>query len=74
MLEGPGYHNIDLGLYRDFRMGQRYTMQFRTEITNVFNLVNYSNPGANLNSSATFGTIRSASDMRQVQLGIRLGF
>ncbi len=74
MLEGPGYHNIDLGLYRDFRMGQRYTMQFRTEITNVFNLVNYSNPGANLNSVATFGIIRSASDMRQVQLGIRLGF
>jgi hypothetical protein len=32
------------------------------------------NPGTNLNTPATFGRIREAREMRQVQLGLRLSF
>ncbi len=49
-------------------------LQLRAEATNVFNIVNYSNPGTALNAPATFGTIRTAGDMRQIQLGARLSF
>jgi len=48
--------------------------QFRIEATNVFNIVNLNNPGLNLSASATFGKIRSARNMRQIQLGARVSF
>jgi len=48
--------------------------QFRIEATNVFNIVNLSNPGTTLNAAATFGKIRSARNMRQIQLGGRVSF
>ena len=49
-------------------------LQLRAEATNVFNIVNLSNPGTGLNAPATFGKIRTAGDMRQIQLGARLSF
>jgi hypothetical protein len=49
-------------------------LQVRLEATNAFNIVNYMDPGTNLNTSSTFGRIRTARPMRQVQLGLRLSF
>jgi hypothetical protein len=74
IIEGPGYKNIDLGLFRDVRLPGRTMFQFRLEATNVFNIVNLSNPGTGLNASATFGKIRSAREMRRIQLGARFSF
>ena len=73
IVEGPGYRNVDLGVFRDIRFGET-TLQFRIEATNVFNIVNLTNPGTSLNAPATFGKIRSARDMRRMQLGVRLSF
>jgi hypothetical protein len=36
--------------------------------------VNLNDPGTNFNAPATFGKIRSARDMRRVQLGARVAF
>jgi hypothetical protein len=74
IVDGPGYRNVDLGLFRDIRLTGRTMFQFRIEATNVFNIVNLSNPGTTLTAPATFGKIRSARNMRQVQLGIRVSF
>ena len=49
-------------------------LQIRVEATNVLNFVNLSNPGLSLNAPATFGKIRTARDMRRIQLGARLSF
>jgi hypothetical protein len=73
IIDGPGLKNVDLGLFRDFRFTERFKLQFRAEATNAFNLVNLSNPTTAQNSS-TFGQIRTARPMRQVQLGLRLSF
>ena len=70
---GPGYRNIDLGVFRDVRLGGTSMLQFRLEATNVFNFVNLMNPGGTLNT-ATFGKIRAARNMRQIQLGARVSF
>jgi hypothetical protein len=48
-------------------------LEARGEITNFLNMVNLNNPTAT-QSSALFGQIRSAGEMRQVQLGLRLTF
>ena len=74
IVEGPGYRNVDLGLYRDIRLGGHMVLQLRGEATNAFNIVNLQNPGLGLNAPATFGKIRTARDMRRIQLGARLSF
>jgi hypothetical protein len=74
IIDGPGYRNVDLGVFRDFRLAGRTTFQIRGEVTNVFNIVNLQNPGTGLNAPATFGKIRSARDMRRIQLGVRASF
>jgi hypothetical protein len=71
---GPGYRNVDLGIFRDVRLGGRSMFQFRIEATNVFNIVNLNNPGTTVTAPATFGKIRSARNMRQIQLGARVSF
>ncbi len=74
IVDGPGIRNVDLGIFRDIRLTNRFAAQFRIEATNVLNTVNLNNPGTNLNAPATFGRIRSARDMRRIQLGARLSF
>jgi carboxypeptidase family protein/TonB-dependent receptor-like protein len=34
---GPGYWNIDIGIYKNFRIKERYDLQFRSEFYNFFN-------------------------------------
>jgi hypothetical protein len=74
IVEGPGVKNIDLGVFRDIGLMGRTLLQLRLEATNVFNIVNLQNPGTSLNAPATFGKIRSARDMRRIQLGARVSF
>lgn len=74
IIDGPGYRNVDLGVFRDIRLVGASRLQIRMEVTNVLNIVNLVNPGANLNAPATFAKIRSARDMRRIQLGARLSF
>jgi hypothetical protein len=74
IIDGPGIRNVDLGIFRDVPLKGRSMFQFRIEATNVFNIVNLSNPGTTLNAPATFGKIRSARNMRQIQLGGRVSF
>jgi hypothetical protein len=72
-IDGPGYKIVDLGLFRNFGLGDERQVQVRIEATNAFNMVNLSNPTTNVRS-ATYGEIRSARAMRQVQLGVRFQF
>jgi hypothetical protein len=74
IVDGPGYRNVDLGVFRAVPLRGRSMVQFRLEATNVFNIVNLNNPGTNLGAPATFGKIRSARAMRQIQLGARVSF
>jgi hypothetical protein len=73
ILDTPGTKNVDLGIFRNFKIGERMTFQARGEFTNAFNIVNLGTPTTTL-SSSLFGQIRSASAMRQAQLGLRLTF
>ena len=74
VVDGPGIRNVDLGVFRDIPLGGRASLQLRVEATNVFNIVNLVNPGTNFGAPATFAKIRTARDMRRIQLGTRLSF
>jgi Carboxypeptidase regulatory-like domain len=71
-LRAPGYRDIDLGIFRNITF-ERFTLQFRGEATNAFNLVSLNAPTANLASSLN-GRITSAASPRLIQLGARLTF
>ena len=75
ILRGPGFANVDFGLFKDFR-GLRGThkIQFRSEVFNLFNRQNLANPDANL-SSPGFGRItNTVGDPRVVQVALKYVF
>ena len=44
-LHGPGYSDVDLSLFKNTKIGERITTQFRVEMFNVFNHLNLAQPG-----------------------------
>ena len=53
---GPGMENFDLSASKQFRVGERKSLEFRAEAFNAFNHFNPSNP----NSSLTFNYLTGA--------------
>ena len=47
-LKGPVFHQFDLTLQKRFRISETMNVEFRTEIYNLFNRANFSNPPATL--------------------------
>jgi hypothetical protein len=76
ILRGPGLVNMDAGLFRNIRLSERFTLQFRAETFNLSNTAHFDNPSASLASPASFGTITSASrqDQRVFRFAFRLAF
>jgi hypothetical protein len=72
-MRAPGYRNIDLGIFKDIRFAERYTLQIRGEATNAFNLVSLNAPTANLQSGNN-GKITGAASPRLIQVGARFSF
>jgi hypothetical protein len=73
-LLGPGFRDIDLGIFRTISFEHGIAFQFRAEATNAFNMVSLANPTASL-SSGNDGKITSAAGtQRVIQLGGRLTF
>jgi hypothetical protein len=88
-VEGPGFHRLDLSLFKDIPISERFRLQFRAEFFNIANHPNFNAPNfggngvvaisnsGNYNSS-TFGEIGSTRDApydpRQIQFALKLYF
>jgi Carboxypeptidase regulatory-like domain/TonB dependent receptor-like, beta-barrel len=73
IMRGPGYANFDFTFAKDFRVDDRRRFQFRAEVFNAFNRVNYGPPNIQRESSG-FGQILTASSARIVQFGLKFYF
>jgi len=73
LIYGPGYVNTDFSAFKIFAITERHKIQFRAEIFNLFNQVNFSNPNATL-TSPSFGRILAAGSPRIVQFGLKYMF
>jgi hypothetical protein len=77
---GPGYWNIDAGVSRNIRFGEKYTLQLRGELFNAFNHANlYIAPGTQDVTSGFVGAIRGVTpngniERRNVQLALKFIF
>jgi hypothetical protein len=78
-MRGPGVSNLDLGLFRTFKLGPSYNLQFRAEAFNATNTPHFSNPNGNVNSS-NFGKVLSTQTAyalgrsREFRFGLRFTF
>jgi len=73
LIEGPGFWNFDLSLFKNFQLNERFRLQFRSEFFNAFNNTQFNPPTMNVNSP-NFGTLQSAQLPRVIQFGLRLDF
>ena len=74
MFEGPGYFQMDLGVFKSFPVTRDQRMEFRLEIFNVFDNINFSQPNF-LVTAGSFGTITGTRvPPRTIQLGIKYYF
>jgi hypothetical protein len=49
-LRGPGFTNLDLNVFRDFRINERLRTEVRAEAFNISNTPHFSNPSANVSN------------------------
>ena len=73
VISGPGYWNMSLSLFKQFKIGERLNVQLRGESFSVVNTPNWNNPDTNIGNS-TFGYITGAGGNRTVQLGMKVSF
>jgi hypothetical protein len=59
---GPPTHQIDFSVFKNFGITEHIRAQFRVEIFNIFNFVNYSEPANNLQGS-NLGQVGSTYDV-----------
>lgn len=84
LLRGPGFFDLDASLARDFKIKERFTLQFRAEAYGLTNTPQFANPSANVSSASFvngtisslngFGIVSSATGQRQIRFGLKLSF
>ncbi|MCB1021181.1 MAG: carboxypeptidase regulatory-like domain-containing protein [Acidobacteria bacterium] len=69
----PGYANMDFSMMKNFRMTERFNLQFRFESFNFTNHPNWNNPNTGT-TSLNYGVITSARSMRTNQFALKFMF
>lgn len=72
-LTGPGFHNIDVSVGKNFRIKESKHVEFRCDMFNFTNTPPFGLPNANINLPQG-GTIRSAGAPREIQLALKVIF
>lgn len=73
VFRGPGFVQTDLSLAKKFKIGERFSIQIRTDAFNAFNRVNLEDPVVDL-ANANFGKSVSTNTPRLFQAGARVEF
>ena len=71
---GPGAFQTDIGIFKNTNIGERYRLQFRAEMFNVFNHTQFFQPDGNVTDGTDFGRVKKAREPRLVQFALKLYF
>ena len=77
LVRGPGINNFNFALFKRTRINERFNLEFRSEVFNLFNRVQFGQPNRTVttSSTSTFGQITSQlNDPRLIQLALRLRY
>ncbi len=73
ILGGPALSTTDFAILKDFVFKERYKVQFRSELFNLFNQVNFNSVDVTvIDGPGAFGVIRAANDGRVVQFALKV--
>ena len=72
IVRGDSYKSFDLSVFRTFRFDERRSLQFRFEVMNALNTVNFQGPVTDL--TAAPGAFIAAAPPRVAQLGLKFQF
>jgi trimeric autotransporter adhesin len=70
---GPGTQVFDMGFTKIIPLKESRVLEFRAQVTNIFNMPNYSSIDSVVNSP-TFGRVTAVGAMRQITMTARLRF
>ena len=70
-LRAPGYNNWDMSIQKYFPIHEDVRLQFRLDMFNAFNHVNFYKPDTNF-GSGTIGSLNAAWGPRQMQAALKL--
>jgi hypothetical protein len=70
---GPGFSTVDTTIQKDLDLGKNRRLEFRWEIYNLLNSVNFDVPNRTA-FTPNFGRIFSAEPARQMQFGVKFLF
>jgi hypothetical protein len=70
----PSTNNLDASLFKNFRIAEQTTLQFRAEAFNAANHPIWGAPGTNVTDPGSFGVITTKNGRREMQLALRLLF
>jgi outer membrane receptor protein involved in Fe transport len=84
-LYGPWFKTVDVSVFKTTKLSGGASAQLRFELFNLFNTINWANPGASLASSTTLGLMSNtrnatnapgigAGEPRNVQLAVKFIF
>ena len=74
VLRSAGINNFDFTVVKNTQFRERFQLDFRAEFFNLFNRVQFADPGTSL-GSPQFGIVTAAANLpRLAQLGLRLSF
>jgi hypothetical protein len=73
VVQGPGYVNWDASAFKNIRLTESKELQFRGELFNVLNHVNFRLPVSDI-ESPTFGQIQSDVSPRVIQVALKFLF
>ncbi len=71
----PGQRNVDISMFKAFRITERWSVQYRAEAFNIANTPQWNRPGNNVQNS-DFGVITGtqAGSERRMQMALRIMF
>jgi hypothetical protein len=74
---GPALYGFDMGFFKNIRFTEKVGAQFRAEMFNIFNQVNFANPNTSVTGGG-FGmittTLAGGGDPRIIQFGLKVSF
>jgi hypothetical protein len=73
IMQGPGRITFNTAVSRNFRIGERYRVQFRWEAFNAFNTPQFGLPGSGTGAGG-FGVAGAGSSNREMQFALKLQF
>jgi hypothetical protein len=74
-LFGPDYSEWDMSVFKNFMLGERFTLRFESDFFNILNHPAFGNPNSDISVPSQVGTITSQENSpRNIQFSLRLSF